>query len=72
MILIFLKNLQNRKNQSEKEKKTLILKMQLYLEGKKILMLLNVKYFQKENKEKDFQIFWIMQLGPRTINSPKY
>ena len=46
--------------------------MQLYLEGKKILMLLNVKYFQKENKEKDFQVFWIMQLGPRTINSPKY
>ena len=72
MILIFLKNLQNRKNQSEKEKKTLIFKMQLYLEGKKILMLLNVEYFQKENKEKDFQVFWITQLRSRTINSPKY
>ena len=72
MILIFLKNLQNRKNQSEKEKKPLIFKMQLYLEGKKILMLLNVEYFQKENKEKDFQVFWITQLRSRTINSPKY
>ena len=35
--------------------------MQLYflIEGKKVLMPLKVKYFQKENKEKDLQVLKI-------------
>ena len=58
LILISLKNLQNQKNQSKKEKKKL-LKMQLFflMEGQKFLILLKVQSFQKENKEKDLQVF---------------
>ena len=61
MILIFLKKLQNRKNKSKKKKKHELLKMQIYFltEGKKLLMLLKVEYFQKENNEKDSQVFKI-------------
>ena len=29
------------------------------MEGKKFFMLLKVEYFQKENKEKDLQVFQI-------------
>ena len=61
MILIFLKKLQNTKNKSKKKKKHELLKMQIYFltEGKKLLMLLKVEYFQKENNEKDSQVFKI-------------
>ena len=45
--------------ESVKKEKKLLLKMQLYflMESKKFLMILKVKYFQKKNKEKGFQIF---------------
>ena len=57
-----LKNLSNQKNHSKRKKKAITLsKMQLYflMEGKKFFMLLKVEYFQKENKEKDLQVFQI-------------
>ena len=45
--------------ESVKKEKKLLLKMQLYflIKSKKFLMILKVKYFQKKNKEKGFQIF---------------
>ena len=52
MILIFLKNLKNQKNQPKNKKEQQLLKTQLYflMEGTKLLMLLSVKFFQKEYK----------------------
>ena len=67
-----LKNLHNQKNQSKKKKKLeLLKKMKLYflMESKNFLILLIVDYFQKENKEKDFQEFWIGQLRSPTVRS---
>ena len=41
----------------KKKKKTLTLRNAIVMEAKKFLMLLKVKYFQKENKEKDLKSF---------------
>ena len=59
MILIFLKNLKNQKNQPKNKKEQQLLKTQLYflMEGTKLLMLLSVKFFQKEYKYKNLPLF---------------
>ena len=55
MILIFLKNLQNQNNPSEKKKILKLLKPQpsFLMEGKKFLMHLQKEYSPKENRQKE-------------------
>ena len=72
MMLILLKNLQSQNNQSKKKKRQKLLKMQLYflMEGKTFSIPLKVEYFQKKNKEKDLQVFYISQLPQLTSKIP--
>ena len=62
MISVFLKNLQNQKNQPKKENKGLNLKnpknaIILLNDRQKVLNAFESKIFQNENKEKDLQVF---------------
>ena len=62
MISVFLKNLQNQKNQPKKENKGLNLKnlknaIILLNDRQKVLKAFESKIFQNENKEKDLQVF---------------
>ena len=72
MMLTFLKNLKSQNNQSKKKKRQKLLKMQLYflMEGKTFSIPLKVEYFQKKNKEKDLQVFYISQLPQLTSKIP--
>ena len=72
MMLTFLKNLKSQNNQSKKKKRQKLLKMQLYflMEGKTFSIPLKVEYFQKKNKEKDLQVFYIAQLAQLASKVP--
>ena len=61
MILIFLKNLQNQKNQLKKRKEALALEnvIILFYEKHKVFNTFESGIFQNKNKESDLEIFML-------------
>ena len=74
MILIFLKNLQNQKNQLKKRKEALGLEnvIILFYEKHKVFNAFESGIFQNKNKESDLEIFYVAQLRYLMVSSSKY